>query len=73
MKAVRWVGSAKKDLLDFPAPVIDAVGFALYLAQVGRKHDHAKPLKGFGGAGVPGHDIDLVRRRLKEAETYESR
>ena len=30
----------------------NAVGFALYLAQIGGKHDHAKPLKGFGGAGV---------------------
>lgn len=28
------------------------MGYALYLAQLGDKHDHAKPLKGFGGAGV---------------------
>jgi phage-related protein len=25
---------------------------ALYLAQVGKKHEQAKPLKGFGSAGV---------------------
>ncbi len=29
-----------------------SMGYALYLAQVGRKHPDAKPLKGFGGAGV---------------------
>ena len=28
------------------------MGYALYLAQVGRKHEAAKPLKGFGSAGV---------------------
>lgn len=27
-------------------------GYALYQAQLGAKHDSAKPLKGFGGAGV---------------------
>ena len=30
----------------------DVFGYALHLAQTGRKHDQAKPLKGFGGAGV---------------------
>lgn len=28
------------------------MGFALYQAQIGRMHSSAKPLKGFGGAGV---------------------
>ena len=32
--------------------VIDVFGFALFLAQTGRKHEQAKPLQGFGGAGV---------------------
>ncbi len=35
-----------------PDDVIDVFGFALHLAQAGKKHDQAKPLKGFGGAGV---------------------
>ncbi|WP_459573853.1 type II toxin-antitoxin system RelE/ParE family toxin, partial [Cupriavidus sp. 8B] len=30
----------------------DTFGYALHLAQVGSKHSQAKPLKGFGGAGV---------------------
>jgi phage-related protein len=28
------------------------MGYALYQAQIGAKHDSAKPLRGFGGAGV---------------------
>ena len=28
------------------------MGFAIYRAQRGGRHVHAKPLKGFGGAGV---------------------
>ena len=35
-----------------PAPVEDLFGYALYLAQTGRKHQQAKPLKGFGSAGI---------------------
>ena len=46
-----WIGSAKNDLLAFPDPVIDAVGYALGVAQLGGKHPHAKPWKG-EGSGV---------------------
>lgn len=52
MKPLYWVGSSKKDLLEMPATVVDVVGYALYLAQSGLKHQQAKPLKGFGSAGV---------------------
>ncbi len=51
-KPVFWVGSSKKDLKAFPDSVQDACGFALWRAQTGLKHPHAKPLKGFQGAGV---------------------
>jgi len=37
-----WVGA-------LPEEVVDMFGYALHLAQSGLKHDHAKPLKGFGG------------------------
>jgi phage-related protein len=52
IKPLQWVGSSKKDLLAMPNDVLDVFGFALHLAQTGKKHDQAKPLKGFGGAGV---------------------
>jgi len=52
LKPLYWVGSSKRDLLSLPGPVVDLFGFALYLAQDGRKHEQAKPLRGFGSAGV---------------------
>lgn len=52
IKPVRWVGSSKKDLLALPDDVIDVFGYGLYLAQIGGKHPQAKPLHGFGSAGV---------------------
>lgn len=39
-------------LKEMPDDVQDVFGFALGLAQAGLKHDAAKPLKGFGSAGV---------------------
>jgi phage-related protein len=108
LKPVIWVGTSRKDLRDFPEPVQDHMGYALFVAQQGGKHQDAKPLSGFGGAGVveivkdfrtdtfravytvrfagtvyvlhafqkksktgrktPKADIDLVKRRLREAE-----
>lgn len=103
-----WVGSALSDMRRFPAAAQRALGYALHLAQTGDKHPDAKPLKGFGGAGVleavddydgntfrvvytvrlgervyalhafekkskrgiatPQKELELVRRRLREAE-----
>jgi phage-related protein len=51
-KPLHWVGSSKKDLLVMPDAVVDVFGYALHLAQAGKKHDQAKALKGFGGASV---------------------
>jgi len=46
------VGSSLKDLRGFPDDVKGVMGYALRLAQKGDKHPDAKPLKGFGSAGV---------------------
>jgi len=51
-KPVRWVGSSKDDLSAFPQEVRRRVGGALWDAQLGLKAPFAKPLRGFGGAGV---------------------
>ena len=51
-KPLYWLGSSKKDLQAMPAEVLDTFGYALHLAQTGSKHLQAKPLKGFGSAGV---------------------
>ena len=52
LKPVNWVASSLDDLRHLPDDVQDVFGFALQLAQQGGKHAAAKPLKGFGGAGV---------------------
>ena len=46
------MGSSKKDLRALPAAVVDAFGYALYLAQTGKRHESTKVLKGFGDASV---------------------
>lgn len=51
-KLVRWIGSSKEDLSAFPDDVKRRVGRALWDAQIGLKAPFARPLKGFGGAGV---------------------
>ena len=51
-KPVRRIGSSRDDVRTFPEDVRLAVGGALWDAQIGRKAPWAKPLRGFGGAGV---------------------
>lgn len=51
-KPLDWMGSSREDLGRFPKQVRSVMGYALYLAQTGGKHPDAKPLRGFGGAGV---------------------
>ena len=46
------MGSSKADLLDLPAAVIGAFGYALHLAQTGRRHKSTGVMKGQGDAGV---------------------
>ena len=65
MKPEHRMGTSLKDLRGFPDKVQDDIGYALYLAQLGEKHEAAKPLKGFAGAGVleivESHDGDAYR------------
>jgi phage-related protein len=48
-KPLAWVGSSKRDFLEFPEPVKGEMGNALGVAQFGGKHPSAKPWKGQGG------------------------
>ena len=52
VKPVVWIGSSKEDISELPVEVKLVFGHALYLAQIGRKHPDAKPLKGFKGNTV---------------------
>ncbi len=109
-KPLFWIGSSLDDLKDCPDEVQDVIGYALHWAQRGGKAPDAKPLKGFGSAGVlevvddfdgntyravytvrfakavyalhvfqkkarkgiatPKQDIELVKARLKRAESH---
>ena len=51
-KPIKWLPSTKEDLANLPEEVVDAIGFALYQAQLGKKSDNAKPLQGFKSANV---------------------
>lgn len=51
-KRLVWIGSSKRDLMSLPVPVRKFFGHALNFAQHGDKHEAARILKGFGGAGV---------------------
>lgn len=52
MKPVEFIASALDDISAMPDEVKRVFGFAIRMAQRGEKHPDAKPLKGFGGAGV---------------------
>ena len=52
VKNLDFIGSSRKDIRAFPEEVKDDIGYALFEAQEGKKPASAKPLKGFGGAGV---------------------
>ena len=51
-KPLFWVGRSKDSVREFPRQVRRTFGFALGMAQAGGKFIDAKPLRGFGGAGV---------------------
>ncbi len=51
-RSLEWIGSSYADLIALPPKVRRFFGYALSLAQAGDRHEAAKPLKGFGGAGV---------------------
>ena len=51
-KELEWIASSRSDMQSLPLPVRRVFGYALYAAQCGEKPPGAKPLKGFGGAGV---------------------
>jgi phage-related protein len=64
MREIVFVGPTQEAVRGFPDAVRKVVGFALFRAQEGGRHPNAKPLKGFGGAGV----LELVADH--EGDTY---
>lgn len=63
LRSVIWIGSSLIDLKKFPQVVQREIGFALYRAQIGKKHHKTKHLKGFDGVMeiVSDYDKDTFR------------
>jgi phage-related protein len=51
-KTLSWIASSRRDMRALPKEVRRSFGVALYAAQIGETPPIAKPLRGFGGAGV---------------------
>ena len=49
MKDLEWLADSRSNVRSFPAAVQDDIGYALYLAQLGKRGANAKPMQGFGG------------------------
>ena len=64
LKPLDFIGSSREDLREFPDEVKQDIGYALFEAQKGRKPEAAKPMKGFGGAGV----LEIIERF--DGDTY---
>ena len=63
-KPLHWVGSSRRDFMDFPDQAKSDMGYALGVAQFGAKHPHAKPCKGEGQGVfeiVESHDGNAFR------------
>lgn len=62
-QSVIWIGSSIKDLKKFPKEAQREIGYALYRAQIGKKHHKAKPLREFDGVMeiVSDYDKDTYR------------
>jgi phage-related protein len=63
LKALNFVGSSREDLKTFPEEVRQDIGYALFEAQRSQKSAAAKPLHGFGGAGV----LEIIERHDGDA------
>lgn len=63
LRTLNFVGSSREDLKTFPEEVRQDIGYALFEAQRGQKPTAAKPLQGFGGAGV----LEIIERHDGEA------
>jgi phage-related protein len=64
-RGLDWAGSSNDDIRGFPKEVRGQLAYAFFLAQEGKKHPDAKPLRGFGDTSVlevvVDHDGDTFR------------
>ena len=51
-RPLTWIASSRRDMRALPKEVRRSFGVALFAVQIGETPPVAKPLRGFGGAGV---------------------
>src|SRR3979409_184650 len=51
-KSLVWIASSRRDMRTLPKDVRRTFGVALFAVQTGETPPIAKPMRGFGGAGV---------------------
>lgn len=51
-RTLGWIASSRRDMRTLPKEVRRSFGVALYAVQIGETPPIAKPLRGFGSAGV---------------------
>ncbi|UNE53899.1 type II toxin-antitoxin system RelE/ParE family toxin [Bartonella machadoae] len=61
MKRIIWLGSSLKDIKSLPDVIQQSIGYALYLAQNGKRGENVKVLKGFGSANV----LEIIERDIQ--------
>ena len=68
-KPVEFVGGCRSALRRLPKHVRAVFGHAILVAQTGETYEDAKPLKGFGGAGVLEVEEDYDRSTYRAVYT----
>src|ERR1035438_1042830 len=64
LKPLIWAGSSLNELREFPGPVQDHMGYALYVAQGGGKHRNHEDAERISQCGSSGSDNGLSRRHF---------
>ena len=74
MKNLEWLADSRSNVRSFSASVQDDIGYALYLAQLGKLSASAKPIHGLGGGvmEVAGYDASGTYRTVYTVSIGES-
>ena len=67
LKNIVWIGSSREELKKFPEPIKDEIGYAIYRAQNCIYVLHTFKKKSHKGIKTPKPDMEIIRKRLKEA------
>lgn len=75
MKRLTWIADSRSRVKSFPASVREAIGFALYAAQLGETSVTAKALRGLGAhvMEISAHDASGTYRAVYTVSEVQGR